>query len=63
MTAKNESKEELLTAAKIAEKLGLTQKQVKSAIEQLNIKPDQKKGACNYYSLKTMDKIKKAISG
>lgn len=63
MSTKSEKKEELLTAGKIAEKLGVPVKLVSQTIKQLNIQPDQKKGACSYYTLQTMEKIKKAISG
>lgn len=59
--AKSTAKVELFTATKIAEKLGVSQKEIKTAIEKLRIQPDQKKGACNYYTLATIEKIKQAI--
>ena len=55
------NKEELFTAAKLAEKLGVSQGKVKKAIETLEIEPDQKKGRCNYYSEVSLDKIKKSL--
>ncbi len=59
--AKATEKPELFTAAKIAEKLGVSAKDVKVAIEKLQIQPDQKKGACSYYTSSTVEKIKKAL--
>lgn len=57
--AKTES--ELLTAGKIAEKLGVSSTQVKKAIDILKIKPTTKKGACSYYSADVLNKIKSAL--
>jgi hypothetical protein len=54
--------EDLLTAAKWAEKLGVSQGKVKKAIDTLEIEPDQKKGKCNYYSEATMEKVKNSLS-
>ena len=54
--------EQMLTGAKIAQKLGVKPKQVAEAIEKQGIEPDQKKGACKYYGPKTVEKIKKALS-
>jgi len=53
--------DEMLTAKKIAEKLGVKPKQVTDAITAKGIKPDQTKGACKYYGPKTVSAIKKAI--
>jgi biotin operon repressor len=53
--------EELLSAAKWAEKLGVSQGKIKKAIETLEIEPDHKKGKCNYYSEATMEKVKKSL--
>jgi len=53
--------EELLSAAKWAEKLGVSQGKIKKAIEQLAVEPDQTKGKCNYYSEATMEKLKKSL--
>lgn len=55
------SKEELLSAAKWAEKFGIPAAKFKKAIEELNIQADSVKGKCSYYSSKTAEKIKKAI--
>lgn len=54
-------KEELLTVGKIAEKLSVPATKVKKAIQELNIQPVTKKGACSYYSKDDLTKIKKAI--
>ena len=55
------SKEELLTAGKIAKELDVPQKLVKVAIEELSLKPDVVKGNCKYYTRPTVDKIKDKI--
>lgn len=62
MAGKTEKKEELLTAGKIAEKLGIPPKKLKQVMEELKIQPDQKRGNCNFYNLQTMEKIKQAVS-
>ncbi len=53
--------QQLFTAGKLAEQWGVPAGKVKKAIESLKIAPDQKKGACNYYSNETAKKIKKGI--
>lgn len=53
--------QELLTAKKVAEKLGLKPKQVTDYITEQGIEPDQRKGACKYYGPKTVARIKKAL--
>ncbi len=54
-------KSEMLTAAKVAEKIGSTPAKVKKIITELNIEPDLVKGKCSYYGPKTAEKIKKAL--
>jgi len=54
-------KSDLLTAGKMAKALGVPDGKVKKAIESLGIKPDIKKGACNYYSREALAKIKNAL--
>ncbi|HOQ49091.1 MAG TPA: hypothetical protein PLV01_04590 [Candidatus Kapabacteria bacterium] len=54
-------KEEMLTAKKVAEKLGVTEAKVKKIIKEQNIEPDAKRGACNYYAPATVEKIKSLI--
>jgi hypothetical protein len=49
---------EMLTAAKMAEKLGISQGKIKKAITELNIQPDETKGRCAYFSEATAEKIK-----
>ncbi|HOK14432.1 MAG TPA: hypothetical protein PLU67_02910 [Candidatus Kapabacteria bacterium] len=54
-------KEEMLTAKKVAEKLGVTEAKVKKIIKEQNIEPDAKRGACNYYAPATVEKNKSLI--
>ncbi len=54
---------ELLSAGKIAAKFEIPAAKVKSIIKELNIEPDQVKGGCSYYSVKSAEKIKKAFGG
>ncbi len=49
---------EMLTAAKWADKLGVSQGKVKKAITELNLEPDETKGRCSYFSEASADKIK-----
>ena len=53
--------QQLLTAGKIAEALGVSAAKVKNAIKELGLDPDAKKGACSYYSPASVAKIKKAL--
>ncbi len=55
------SNEELLTANKIAEKIGVPPKIVKDYLTEKNIEPDQTKGACKYYGSMTIKKIEKEL--
>jgi hypothetical protein len=57
-----EEKSDLFTAGKIAKELGVADGKVKKAIESLGIKPELKKGACNYYSKEALDKIKNVLN-
>lgn len=52
---------DLLTAAKIAAALGVSDGKVKKAIAELKLKPAAKKGVCNYYAKGDVAKIKKAL--
>ena len=54
-------KNDLMTAGKIAEELSIPSPKVKKAIADLKIKPVAKKGACSYYSVDVVAKIKLAI--
>jgi hypothetical protein len=49
---------EMYTAAKLAEKLGVSQGKVKKLIEAANIEADEVKRGCKYYSETTVNKIK-----
>jgi hypothetical protein len=55
------SKQDLLTAGKIAEKLGLPGSHVKKAIEDLRLKPAAVKGACKYYGNDAVAKVKAVL--
>ncbi len=52
---------ELLTAAKIAASLKVSDGKVKKAISALGLKPAAKKGVCNYYAKADVPRIKKAL--
>ena len=54
-------KADLLTAANIAKSLGVSDAKVKKAIQALGIKPQAKKGVCNYYGKDTVAKVKGAL--
>jgi hypothetical protein len=49
---------EMYTAAKLAEKLGVSQGKVKKIIETANIEADEVKRGCKYYSEATAAKVK-----
>ncbi len=52
---------DLLTAAKIAVQLKVSDAKVKNAIAALKLKPAAKKGPCSYYAASDIAKIKKAL--
>jgi len=53
--------DDLLTAAKIAAQLKVSDAKVKKAIAAIGLKPAAKKGVCNYYEPSAIPKIKKAL--
>ncbi len=53
---------DLLTAAKIAAALQVSDTKVKKAIAALGLKPAAKKGVCAYYAKADVAKIKKALA-
>lgn len=53
--------QDLFTAGKIAEALGVPGAQVKKAIQTLGLKPAAKKGGCSYYGKDAVEKVKKAV--
>lgn len=53
--------EELLTAKKIADKIGVPVKDVNNFLTSNKIDPDQVKGACKYYGNVTLKKIEKGL--
>jgi hypothetical protein len=52
---------DLLTAAKIAAQLSVSDAKVKKAIAAIGLEPAAKKGVCNYYKPSDIPKIKKAL--
>ncbi len=54
-------KTKLITAGNIAKELGASEAKVKSAIKELGIKPEAKRGVCNYYSRNALTKVKGAL--
>ncbi len=53
--------EDLLTAAKIAEKLGIPAAKVTRFIKDNAVEPDKTKGACKYYGTSKQAQIEKGI--
>jgi hypothetical protein len=53
---------DLLTAAKIAQQLKVSDAKVKKAIAALGLKPAARKGVCSYYQKSAVPKIKKALA-
>lgn len=54
-------KKNLLTASKIAEVLGVSKTEVQKIIKEANIKPDEVKCGCSYFSEESVEKIKKLL--
>ncbi len=52
--------ENLYTAGKLAESLGIPAGKVKKLIEELKIKEDSMKGVCKYYGEAALKKLKAA---
>jgi len=61
MATRQAKQEELLTTAKIAEKLGVKPADVKKAIAAAGVQPDAKRGACAYYGPESVKKIEKVL--
>ena len=53
---------EMYTAAKLAEKLGVSQGKVKKIIEAEQIEADEVKRGCKYYSEATLAKVKRLLA-
>lgn len=53
--------DELLTTAKIAEKLGVSASKVSKVIKEKGLEPDQKRGNCGYYGLAKVKQIEEAL--
>ncbi len=55
--------DELLTTAKIAERLGVPASKVSKIVKEKAIEPDQKKGNCGYYGSAKVKQIEEALKG
>jgi predicted transcriptional regulator len=55
--------EEMLTAKKVAEQIGVSPAKVTKYIKEEGVEPDKTKGACKYYGPKTVKVIEKALAG
>ena len=53
--------DELLTAGKIAEKLGVSPAKVSKAIKEGGVEPDQKKGNCAYFGPEKVSKLEELL--
>jgi hypothetical protein len=53
--------EDLLTAAKIAKELGVSDAKVKKAIKELALEPAAKRGVCCFYGQDVLAKVKAAL--
>jgi hypothetical protein len=53
--------DELLTAGKIAEKLGVSPAKVSKAIKDNGVEPDQKKGNCAYFGPVKVSKLEELL--
>jgi biotin operon repressor len=51
----------MLTAAKLAESLGVSQGKVKKLLDELKIQPDDVQRGCKYYGPATQKKLKAAL--
>jgi len=56
-----EMADELLSAGKIAEKLGVSAGKVSKVIKETALEPDQKKGACGYFGPEKVKQIEEAL--
>lgn len=56
------SDKEMLTAAKLAQQWGVSEKAVKDAVEKSGVSPDALRGKCKLYAPASAAKIKKLIS-
>ncbi|MFQ5792913.1 MAG: hypothetical protein ACE5JI_20785 [Acidobacteriota bacterium] len=54
-------KTKVVTVGNIAKELGVSDAKVKKAINELGIRPEAKKGVCNYYSRNALAKVKASL--
>jgi hypothetical protein len=52
---------EMLTAAKLAQQWGVSEKAVKAAVDKAGVEPDATRGKCRMYAPATAAKIKKLL--
>ena len=53
--------EEMLSAKKIAEKIGVSPSKVSKYIKEKGLEPDKKRGNCKYYGPEKQEEIAKAL--
>jgi hypothetical protein len=53
--------DELLTAGKIAQKLGVSPAKVSKAIKDNDVEPDQKKGNCAYFGPEKVARLEELV--
>ena len=55
------AEQELLTSAKLAEKIGVSAGKVSKYLKEQGIQPDVMKGRCGYYGAETAAKVEEAL--
>lgn len=55
------AEQELLTSAKLAEKIGVSAGKVAKYLKEQGIQPDIMKGRCGYYGAETATKVEEAL--
>jgi len=53
--------DEMYTAGKLAEALGVSQGKVKKLLASLEIEPDEVKRGCKYYGRATLERVRAAL--
>lgn len=53
--------QELLTAGKLAEKIGVSPAKVSKYLKEQGIQPDSMRGRCGYYGPETVEKVQEAL--
>jgi hypothetical protein len=55
------AEKELLTAAKLAQEWGVSEKAVKEAVDKSGVEPDATRGKCKFYAPASTSMIKKSL--